>query len=124
MYKDVAKHIDKFTIKKPATIIPKPSTNDYDDGFIERFFVRVAFDNNGFVYEVNEKTFDNYSKNTLWITERMFWRIVGPLTEVYDNNGVIIDKGVINSNKASISIASLKIPNISLYLPNLLQFHK
>jgi hypothetical protein len=43
---------------------------------------------------------------------------------VYDANGKLIDKGVIESNKASLSITSLKIKNISLYLPNIKQFHK
>jgi hypothetical protein len=43
---------------------------------------------------------------------------------MYNDMGEESDKGVINSNKASISIASLKIKNISLYLPNLKQFHK
>jgi hypothetical protein len=124
MYKDVAKDIDKFTIKIPKTIVPIPSASDYENGFIERYFLRVSFDSNGFVYEVNEKIFDEYSENAFWVGERLFWRIAGPMDVIYDDNGGVKDKGVINSNKASISIASLKIKNISLYLPNLKQFHK
>lgn len=124
MYKDVAKNIEKYTIKIPKTIIPTPTDSDYENGFIERYFARVTFDSNGFVYEVNEKTFDEYSKNPFWVTERLYWRITGPLDIVYDLNGNVTDKGVRNSNKASISIASLKIKNISLYLPNILQFYK
>jgi hypothetical protein len=54
----------------------------------------------------------------------MRWRISGPIDEVYDLNGKLIDKGVVNSNKASLSLISLKIKNISLYLPNLRQFYK
>lgn len=124
MYKDVAKNIDKFTIKIPKTIVPNPSAFDYENGFIERYFLRISFDSNGFVYEVNEKIFNEYSENSFWVGERLFWRIAGPTDVVYDDNGGVRDKGVINSNKASISIASLKIKNISLYLPNLKQFHK
>ena len=54
----------------------------------------------------------------------MRWRITGPLDVVYDTNGKLMDKGVIASNKSSLSIISLKIKNISLYLPNTKQFYK
>lgn len=124
MYKDIAKNINNFTIKIPKTIVPTPSASDYENGFIERFFLRVEFDSNGFVYEVDQSVFDTYVQNPFWIGETLFWRITGPADAVYDDMGDVFDKGVVASNKASISIASLKIKNISLYLPNLKQFHK
>ena len=124
MYNDIAKNIDKFTIKIPKTIVPTPTASDYENGFIERYFIQVSFDSNGFIYEVDETVFDKYIENPFWIGEKLFWRITGPMDVVYDEFGNISDKGVINSNKASISITSLKIKNISLYLPNLKQFHR
>lgn len=124
MYKDVVKNPEKFKIGTPKTIVPQPTTSDYENGFIERFFIRVAFDTNGFVYEVSEREYDSYLDNALFINERLYWRITGPIDSVYDDFGKEVDKGVRKSNKASISLASLKIQNISLYLPNLLQFHK
>ena len=54
----------------------------------------------------------------------MKWRITGPITPVYNIDGILTDKGVIESNNASISIISEKIKNVKLYLPNILQFHK
>lgn len=124
MYKDVAKNIDKFTIKIPKTIVPKPTASDYENGFIERYFIQVSFDSNGFIYEVDESIFNRYLENPFWIGEKLFWRITGPLDVVYDMNGKLTDKGVIASNKSSLSIISLKIKNISLYLPNTKQFYK
>jgi hypothetical protein len=52
------------------------------------------------------------------------WRISGPLDVVYKSNGDIDDRGVVNSNKTSIMYTSKVLPNISLYLPNILQFYK
>ena len=124
MYNDVAKNIDKFTIKIPKTIVPKPTASDYENGFIERYFIQVSFDSNGFIYEVDETTFNKYLENPFWIGEKLFWRITGPMETVYDVDGKVLDKGVIASNKASLSITSLKIQNISLYLPNIKQFYK
>ncbi len=124
MYKDVAKNIDRYKIKIPNTIVPTPSVSDYENGFIERYFLRVAFDSNGFVYEVSNSTYNLYATNAFWVGETLLWRITGPIDIVYNEDGFVKDKGVVNSNKTSISIASLKIKNISLYLPNLKQFHK
>jgi hypothetical protein len=79
---------------------------------------------NGFVYEVSKSEYETYSENPYWKADSMRWRISGPIDEVYDLNGKLIDKGVVNSNKASLSLISLKIKNISLYLPNIRQFYK
>ena len=38
--------------------------------------------------------------------------------------GSIVDKSVSESNRISINLQSKKIPNLKLYLPNLLQFYK
>ena len=37
MYKDIAKNIEIFKIEYPKTIVPNPTTNDYDLGFIRRY---------------------------------------------------------------------------------------
>ena len=39
-------------------------------------------------------------------------------------DGSFEDMGVEMSNRASISLASTKLKNIGLYLPNLFQFYK
>jgi hypothetical protein len=38
--------------------------------------------------------------------------------------GNVSDIGIRESNRAAINLAALKIKNISLYLPNILQFYK
>jgi len=124
MYKDLVKDKISFSLKTPKTIVPTPSNNDYADAFVIRYFVQRVSDINGFVYEVGLPEYEEYVENPYWIATTMRWRISGPLNVVYDSEGKLIDKGVIESNKASLSITSLKIKNISLYLPNLKQFHK
>ena len=124
MYKDLVANKDTFTLKAPNTIVPIPTNNDYADAYIVRYFVQRVSDVNGFVYEVALSEYEEYLENPYWIVVSMRWRISGPLNVVYDANGKLIDKGVIESNKASLSITSLKIKNISLYLPNIKQFHK
>lgn len=113
-----------FDLNSPKTIIPNPTENDYDLGFLIRYFVRKANDENGFIFEVDENQYTKYLENPFWIGAELKWRISGPLNIVYKENGEIEDLGVRNSNKTSIGFTSKTLQNIGLYLPNLLQFYK
>jgi hypothetical protein len=123
MYKDVAKNIENFTLVIPNTIVPAPTDSDYKLGFIYRYFIQKANDDNAFIYEVSDTDYEFYSQNHFWKRIRIKWRISGPTQSIY-KDGELSDRGVMASNKSSLSIASSQLKNISLYLPNLLQFHK
>jgi hypothetical protein len=124
MYNKVAENIDLFVINTPKTIVPIPTDDDYSIGFIRRYFVRKANDENTFTYEIAKDEYAEYINNPFWATADIKWRIAGPLSPTYKDNGEIDDRGVMNSNKAAIGLATHKIKNIALYLPNYLQFYK
>lgn len=124
MYSDLVKNKTFYSLEIPKTIVPVPTSNDYDSSFIERYFIQKANDIHGFVYEIDINEFTRIKSNPYWLYVVISWRISGPLDSVYNNDGMLIDKGVINSNKATLATASAKLKNIGLYLPNLLQFHK
>ena len=124
MYSDLVKNKTFYSLEIPKTIVPVPTSNDYESSFIERYFIQKANDIHGFVYEIDINEFTRIKSNPYWLYVVISWRISGPLDSVYNNDGMLIDKGVINSNKATLATASAKLKNIGLYLPNLLQFHK
>ena len=124
MYNDVAQNIQDFDLVYPETIIPEPKDSDYKIGFIRRYFVKKANDNDAHIFEVDDSTFSKYSKKPFWIGDSIKWRIAGPLNEKYKPNGEVEDRGVQNSNKAAIARATTTLKNIKLYLPNLLQFYR
>ena len=113
-----------FKIQYPNTIVPSPSDDDYAVGFIRRYFIRKANDVNGFTFEIPKDEYRDYINNPFWTTLDIKWRISGPLSTTYKENGDIDDRGVMNSNKAAIGLATHTIKNIALYLPNYLQFYK
>jgi hypothetical protein len=125
MYKDLLKNPKFYEIAYPETIVPAPTDADYQLGFIKRYFVRKANDSAGHIFEISENTYTEYVYNTnpFWTTVDLKWRITGPKTETLRNDGTV-DIGIINANKNSIGIASQKLRNLKLYLPNLLQFYK
>lgn len=124
MYKNIANNLELFTVQIPQTIVPTPTNSDYSVGFIRRYFCQKANDENGNVFEIDEETHDDLKTNPFWKVADIKWRISGPLDTVYKNDGGIDDMGVRTSNKAAISLAVRDIKNISLYLPNILQFYK
>jgi hypothetical protein len=124
MYKDLIKGRELYSLDFPKTIVPSPNDIDYENGFINRYFTQRVNDSNSFVFEMDLEEYNSLLENPYWTLGEMRWRITGPTSAVYSNNGTINDIGVVASNAASISIVSSKIKNIGLYLPNLLQFHK
>jgi hypothetical protein len=124
MYSDLVKNKTFYSLDIPKTIVPSPKPEDYESSFIERYFIQKVNDTYGFVYEIDKNEYNKIKSNPYFLTEIINWRISGPLNEVYGDNGLLIDKGVTNSNKANIADASKKLKNIGLHLTNVLQFHK
>jgi hypothetical protein len=124
MYKDIAKNLKEFVIVYPETIVPYPTDNDYSAGFIRRFFIRRANDEYGHIFEIDQSIYNEYLENPFWISANLKWRISGPADSVFNGDGKMTDMGVLASNKLSLGEASIKLKNIKLYLPNLLQFYK
>ena len=124
MYNDLISEKTNYSLDFPKTIVPIPSDTDYENGFIERYFTQKVNDKNSYVFEIDKEVYFDLFENPYWISEIMKWRITGPISPVYNIDGILTDKGVIESNNASISIISEKVKNVKLYLPNILQFHK
>jgi hypothetical protein len=124
MYNDLIKDKRIYSLDIPRTIVPIPTDDNYSNGIIERYFTQKVNDTNGFVYEINLDTYNELKLNPYWIIQNIKWRLSGPLDSVYDSSGKIIDKGVRNSNTASIADGQKVIKNLNLYLINILQFYK
>jgi len=124
MYNDLIKGKKLYSLEIPKTIVPSPTKDDYYNGIITRFFTQKTNDINGFVYEIDLDTYNKLKSNPYWLIGNIYWRITGPLDMVYNDNGMVIDKGVYNSNRASIQLGAETIKNLGLYLPNILQFHE
>jgi len=99
-------------IPKITTFIPKPNDKDYFKGYIVRYFVQKANDSNSVIYEVSKTNYTKITSSPIYINIKLDWRLTGDPIDIK------------KSNTESLRIASKTIPKISLYLPNLLQFHK
>ena len=123
-YKKISKKPFGRPVKNIKTYVPKPSDIDYEKGYIERFFIQKTNDNLSPIYEVDSASFRYYKSKATHKGVSLKWRISGPKETSYDNQGNIVDRRVDDSNRISLKLVSDVMPNLKLYLPNLLQFHK
>lgn len=123
-YKKISKKPFGRPVKSIKTYVPKPTDIDYQKGFIQRYFIQKTNDNLSPIYEVDVASFRYYKGKPTHKGVTLKWRISGPLQTSYDNEGKIVDRRVDESNRIAIKLVSDRMPNLKLYLPNLLQFHK
>ena len=107
--------------QKLSAIIPVPSSDDYEYGYICRFFIQKIGDI-GFVVEIDQKTYDNYLTNPFYTTGFMKWMLNGPKDSIYDSNGVQRAYGVYDWNYKQLSILSASFKGTSLTSIDPLQF--
>jgi hypothetical protein len=120
-YKQIQKNRIRTT-RKIESYIPTPTKGDYTRGFIQRVFIQKVNDKASPIYEISSERSSYYSSNQLYSIIFLKWRISGP-NKSYVKNG-ILHKSVSESNNSSIKLNNDIIPNLKLYLPNLLQFYK
>lgn len=108
----------------PNSHIPRPKQEDYDRGYITRYFVQRVNDRHAPIFEVSASELSRMAQSVMYKTVSLRWRISGPIDRVYDSDGKVIDKGVRESNKISTELNTGKMPNLKLYLPNTIQFYK
>jgi hypothetical protein len=111
---DILLKKQKKSIEMPSIIphLPNVTDKDYKRGYIKRYFVQKANDKNSEIFEINNARFNVLANNPYYLVASIDWRIKGLPEEVK------------NSNKESTRLVFDKLPKLSLYLPNLLQFYK
>jgi hypothetical protein len=109
---------------KVTTHIPEPTDIDYKRGWVRRYFAQKTNDKTAPIYEISSAEYIKVTSKEIFTVVALKWRIAGPKDAQYDSKGNVMDKGVRESNRVAISLESDKIPNLKMYLPNLLQFHK
>ncbi len=104
--------------------IPQPTPDDYDRGFIIRYFCRPTVRKTGEIFEISNNTFNRLSDNPLYIAIEITWKIGGNLdTAVMESTGKYeISKSIKQANTNVIKDAEARMPGITQKLTNLYQF--
>lgn len=111
-YTQIVKLDSDYNFQSPTPHVPKPTSADYEDGYIVRYFVQKSNDVDSRVIEVNSKTFTNYTQNLFFISVSLDWAISGDVNVVREQN------------KKSILYAAKTMKVIPSYLQNFTQLLK
>ena len=110
--------------KEIKAYLPQLTDKDYQRGYVRRYFLQKTNDKGSPIFELSQSKKGQFLSNPLYTVVDIKWRIRGPREVVYGDNGLIRDKSVSGSNAIAIKLVSHLIPNLKLYLPNLIQFYK
>ena len=111
-YNNIVKLDDEFGKISIIAHIPTPTTANYNQGYIVRYFTQKSNDVNSTIYEISLSSLSKLRNNVFYKIVSLDWRLTGSVDDIR------------KSNTASIRISSDKMPKIGLYLPNLIQFHQ
>lgn len=102
----------EFIIPRVQTLVPSPTSDDYKKGYLQRYFIQKTNDESGYIYEVENYYYTEVLSNPFFRGVVLKWKISGNREEVKE------------MNRKSVNYVSKDMKNLSLYLPNYLQFHK
>jgi len=107
-----------------TTHLPKPTQDDFENGYIDRYFIQKTNEKESPIFEVNYKIFGNFSSKPEWTGVQVRWRLTGASEIQFDDEGNITDLSISESNRRVIELKKQKIPSLKKYLGNLTQFSK
>ena len=94
--------------------------NDYDNGYIIRYFVKKINDSK--VIEVSENNYNQISSQ-LFSKVMVEWKLTGPLINIYVN-GKLYEQGIYESNLEKTNLAAKTIPELKNFITNYTQYSK
>ena len=93
-YVEIKSVPQSFKNVKVNAYIPTPTDADYKKGYLVRYFVQKANDDNSPIFEIKKQALTKFSSNPFYLTTSLDWRLVGT------------DEKIKNSNSASVKLAS------------------
>lgn len=101
-----------FREKRISPYIPVPTELDYERGYIVRYFIQKANDTQSRITEVDYIGYKKFVGDAFYATVSLDWKIKGTDEEIKECNFKSVKTGID------------KMPLLSSYLPNLIQFKK
>ena len=122
-------NIKTLDIKKTAKSNPdrNPITDkDIKNGYVDRYF-GYRYDNQ--CIELNKEKYNKIGSeegltDVLYSKVKLKWKISGPVYDVLDSNGKLIEPGVFDTNKRTVALYSEKYPSLKLKLLDYLEYYQ
>lgn len=96
---------------------PSPSDEDYERGYVNRYFAKKIGIINGEIIEISKEQYDEYNGNLSTYNGLMHkflmieWKIKGRIRDLHEN-GVLIESGILDANLRTLRNAETIMPGI------------
>ena len=130
---DLAKNFEYDSIKNvdvPKSVTPNPSLHivsnkDITNGYMTRYFAYKA--NDGRILELSKDEYDKIGTDNgldeiLWKRFTIRWKVIGPERDVLDVNGNIVESGIIDTNRRTVTSQSTQYPTLVNYIVNFREY--
>ena len=108
----------------PTPYTPELTDEDYTRGMFPRFFARKSNDPNSPCIEISMDEYRSAVKSSPFYTGVVVkWKITGSLEDIYSDDGIMQEIGVVNYNKKTLSRA-VASSGIKPKLSNFVEFYK
>ena len=106
-----------------ADSLPSPTQQDYDIGYVMRYFLRPVNRTTDEIHEVAEKVYNKIQDLKYYKRLSFKWRISGSNTTTIDRqSGIVTYLSVEESNIVAIDTAAKELPGLERKLISPLQF--
>lgn len=118
-------NVSKFKAPIDYHLIPTPE--DYENGFVTRYFLGKVNDINYPIAEISKDQYESIGSeggidDILFRGVELNWLLKGPLNDEIDDDGNIKVSGVYDTNRRVISEYRSILPNLNLLLTNPIEF--
>lgn len=123
---DNVKTLDIVKSKSPNSDSDPISDDDLKNGFKERYF-GYRFD--GDCIELNKEKYNQIGtedglSDVTYTKVKLKWKIAGPIYDIKDGRGNILEAGIFDTNKRTAALISEKYPNLKYKLLDFTEFNQ
>jgi len=119
-----------FKFNDPYYVITPPIEEDFQRGYMHRYFIRKRNDIGAPILEIDKEQYETYESKDEGINPFLYkainlkWKITGPLIDVLGPNGKRLQAGVEDTNKRTVKSASNTISEMFSILSNFVEYSK
>ena len=121
--------LDRYSA--PRAVIREPDDIENRDGIMTRYFLFKRNEKNTKnPIEIDKKQADTYPVLNYGINQHLYelveipWKIKGPEFDVYNESGILLESGIVNTNERIVEVFSRKFPILRGILTNYRQFSR
>jgi hypothetical protein len=110
----------KILTQSPFSVPPIVTRQDFNDGFLMRYFIRSVTDST-YILEIDNTQFENFKENPRFVVTSLRWKIVGKKETQINSMGIknigVKDYNILETSKTDLTFGGLK-----RYITDYLQF--